>query len=138
MEEETMTVTRPSILSTEALSASVAAIKARKGDPPWGEPLFVNDDMQVYIICQAPGHQNDTHYHEHDELWAILEGELSWHYEFDPTPHIVRAGDFIWAPKGQWHHIEVLGDSPAIRVAFGVQGEYHRYDRPGCHPAPKP
>jgi quercetin dioxygenase-like cupin family protein len=131
-----MSVAQKTILNMEALSASIAAIKARKGEPPWGEALFANDDMQVYVICQAPGHQNDTHYHEHDELWAIVEGALEWHYE-DAPMQTVRAGDWVWAPKGQWHHIEVIGDTPSIRVAIGVKGEYHRYDRPGCHPAPK-
>jgi quercetin dioxygenase-like cupin family protein len=132
-----MTVTPASLLNMETLTAKLDEVKARKGEPPWGEALFVSDDIQVYIVCQSPGHPNDTHYHEHDELWVIMEGELSWQYEFDGAPHIVRAGDFVWGPKGQWHHIEVLGDQPSIRVAIGARGEFHRYDRPGCHPAPK-
>jgi quercetin dioxygenase-like cupin family protein len=132
-----MTATRQAILSMETLTARLEEIKARHGAPPWSEPLFMSDDMQAFVICQAPGHQNDTHYHEHDEWWVIMEGELSWQYEFDPTPHVVRAGDFVWGPKGQWHHIEVLGDQPSIRIGINVRGEYHRYDRPGCHPAPK-
>lgn len=132
-----MTITRQSILNAESMTARLADIKARKGAPPWGEPLFTSDDMQCYIICQAPGHPNDTHYHEHDEWWMIVEGELSWQYESDQTPHVVRAGDFVWAPKGQWHHIEVLGDQPSIRIAIGVKGEYHRYDRPGCNKLPQ-
>lgn len=132
-----MTATRVPLLNMEQLSASVSEIKARKGAAPWGEPLFVSDDMQAYIICQMPGHPNDTHYHEHDEWWIIVEGEIAWHYEFDDTPHIVRAGDVIWAPKGQWHHIEVVGDQPSIRIAIGAKGEFHRYDRPGCKPLDK-
>ena len=132
-----MTVAPATSLSMETLTAKLAEIKARKGAPPWGEALFISDEMQVYIVCQAPGQPNDTHYHEHDELWVIMEGELSWQYAFNTTPHIVRAGDFVWGPKGQWHHIEVLGDQTSIRVAIGARGEYHRYDRPGCHPVSK-
>lgn len=132
-----MTVAPTALLNRESLIARVAEIKARRGPAPWGEPLFVSDEMQAYIICQDPGHPNDTHYHEHDEWWLIVEGELAWHFEFDDTPHVVRAGDFIVAPKGQWHHIEVIGDRPSIRVAIGARGEYHRYDRPGCKELPK-
>ena len=133
-----MTVTRQAILSMDALTARLDEIKTRHGEPPWSEPLFMSDDMQAFVICQAPGHQNDTHYHEHDEWWIIMEGELSWQYEFDNEPHIVKAGDFVWGPKGQWHHIEVRGDAPSIRIGINARGEYHRYDRPGCHEAPKP
>jgi mannose-6-phosphate isomerase-like protein (cupin superfamily) len=133
-----MTATRQAILNPEHLMATLEEIKARKGAPPWGEPLFLSDETQVYIICQAPGAPTDTHYHEHDEWWLVLEGATSWQFEFDPTPRVVTAPGFIWAPKNQWHHIEVVGEVPSIRVAIGVKGEYHRYDRPGCQPLPKP
>lgn len=123
-------------LDFETLTTRIEALKAEKGDPPWAERVVSTGEFFVTAICQAPGHENDYHYHEHDEAWVILEGELAWHYEHAPEPHVVRAGDFVFAPKNLWHHIEVLGDKPAIRIGITPAGEYHKYDRPGAHPAP--
>ena len=126
-----------SLLDLATLTARIAEIKERKGPPPWVERVVATDEFRIMAICQAPGHPNDHHYHQHDEAWIIVEGELSWQYEHSPEPHVVRAGDIVLAPKNLWHHIEVLGDRPAIRVAVTPIGEFHRYDRPGCRPAEK-
>lgn len=128
------TQARVPILNPEALTARLEEIKARKGDPPWVELLAFTDHVQSMLICQAPGHENDYHYHHHDEFWIILQGELAWWYEDDPNPHPVKAGDFVFAPKERWHHIEVRGTEPAIRLAVSYPGERHLYDRPGCRP----
>jgi quercetin dioxygenase-like cupin family protein len=122
-------------LDKETLTASIDEIKRRKGPAPWAERIVDTDEFVITVICQAPGHPNDTHYHHHDEAWLIHEGELSWQYEHAPEPHRVKAGDIVFAPKDLWHHIEVLGDKPAIRVAVSVKGEFHRYDREGCKKA---
>ena len=123
------------VLDKDTLTARIAEIKERKGPPPWAERVVITDEFVITVICQAPGHPNDYHYHLHDEAWFIAEGELAWHYEHAPEPHHVKAGDIVFAPKDLWHHIEVLGDEPAIRVACSVKGEFHRYDKPGCRKA---
>lgn len=120
------------ILNNDVLTARIAEIRERKGPPPWAERVVLTDEFYVTVICQAPGHENDYHYHQHDEAWLIMEGELAWHYEHAPEPHRVKAGDVVFGPKNLWHHIEVLGDTPAIRVGITANGEFHRYDRPGC------
>lgn len=125
----------PFALNHETLTATIAEIKERKGPPPWGERVVITDEFVITVICQAPGHPNDVHYHHKDEAWIIAEGELTWQYEHATEPHHVKAGDVVFAPKDLWHHIEVVGDKPAIRVAISVNGEYHRYDRPGCRKA---
>jgi quercetin dioxygenase-like cupin family protein len=127
----------PFVLNNENLTARISAIKEAKGSPPWAERVVVSDEFALTVICQAPGHPNDHHYHLKDEAWFIAEGELSWQYEHASEPHRVKAGDIVFAPKNLWHHIEVLGDRPAIRVAVTPIGEYHRYDRPGCKPLEK-
>lgn len=123
------------VLDHDTLTARIAEIKERKGPPPWSEQVVTSDEFVLTVICQAPGHPNDTHYHHHDEAWIIAEGELSWQYEHATEPHRVKAGDIVYAPKNLWHHIEVLGDKPAIRIACTPVGEFHRYDRPGCRRA---
>jgi quercetin dioxygenase-like cupin family protein len=88
------------------------------------------------VICQAPGHQNDWHYHLVDECWSIYEGELSWTLEGQPEPIHVRAGDWIIAPANTFHYIQVHGDRPAIRIAVSYTGEPHRHERANKPPAP--
>ena len=61
-----MTVTNP-LLTGETQLASLDELKARHGPPPWSERLVTNETQQAFLIHQAPGHPNDTHYQFHDE-----------------------------------------------------------------------
>ncbi len=124
-------------LDTKTRTLSVEAIKAAHGAPPWSHEVLQTNGTRAVLICQAPGHQNDTHYHDKDEWWFIVEGEQTWQFLDEAEPHHVKAGDFIFAPANAIHHISVIGDRPAIRLALSAVGEFHRYDRPGCGPANK-
>ena len=129
-----MAVSANLVLSPERLSVSVEALKKNHDGPPWVETVTGNDRYQVNVICQAPGHQNDWHYHVVDECWYIYEGELSWTMEGRADPVVVRAGDWILAPANTCHYIQVLGDRPAIRIAIAYTGEPHRHEREGGMP----
>ncbi|HKG25953.1 MAG TPA: cupin domain-containing protein [Thermomicrobiales bacterium] len=123
-------------LSSEQVKIGIEEMKARHGDPPWHEVLTLNDRYTVTVICQAPGHPNDWHYHLADECWFIYEGELSWTLEGREEPVRVTAGDWVLAPANTFHLIQVHGDRPAIRIAISHTGEYHRHDRADKPPAP--
>ena len=122
------------MLQIGALQAGLGDLKKRKGDPPWSETVVMTDDIQAFLICHAPGHLNDTHYHLHDEWWIVFQGEIDWYIEGEPGPLRVHAGDFVFGPKNRWHHIQPVGVEPTIRLAINARGEFHRYDRPGCQP----
>lgn len=124
------------ILDSGTLHARIEAITAKHGAPPWSEPIVLTEDMQAFLICQAPGHPNDTHYHMHDEWWLVLQGEIDWYFEGAAEPVRAKPGDVVFGPKLRWHHIEPVGDVTTIRLGINVRGEYHRYDRPGCKPLP--
>ena len=123
-------------LSPERLTLGIEEMKARFGAPPWAATLVKNDRFIVTVICQAPGHPNDWHYHLSDECWSIYEGELSWTLEGQDEPIRVTAGDWIIAPANTFHLIQVHGDRPAIRIATTYTGEYHRHERDDAPPAP--
>jgi len=125
---------RVPLLEVGKLLAGLADLKAKHGEPPWSHPVVLTDDIQAFIICHAPGHPNDTHYHFHDEWWVVLQGEIDWYIEDEPAPIHAKAGDFVLGPKNRWHHIEPVGSEPSIRIAINARGEFHRYDRPGCKP----
>jgi quercetin dioxygenase-like cupin family protein len=124
------------VLSAEHVVVGIEDLKARHGPPPWAASLVETDRYVVTVICQAPGHQNDWHYHLSDECWVVYEGELSWTLEGRTEPVRVSAGDWILAPANTFHLIEVLGDRPAIRIAITYAGEYHRHERADAPPVP--
>ncbi len=130
------TTAKPMELSHDVRSLSIAAIKEQMGPPPWAHEIIETNGTRCVVICQAPGHPNDTHYHIKDEWWFIAEGAQTWEFE-DGVKVEVKQGDFIFAPGNIWHHISVVGDTPAIRVAMSAIGEFHRYDKPGCAPVEK-
>lgn len=133
-----MTEDRMAALSPAHVKAGIEELKARLGPPPWAAPLVQNDRFVITVICQAPGHQNDWHYHLSDECWSIYEGELSWTLEGREEPIHVRAGDWMLAPANTFHLIQVHGDQPSIRIAITYSGEYHRHERADAPPAPHP
>jgi quercetin dioxygenase-like cupin family protein len=126
----------PPVLTAEHLAVGIEELKARHGPPPWATILVRTDRYVVTVICQAPGHQNDWHFHLSDECWSVYEGELSWTLEGHAEPILVSAGQWILAPVNTFHLIEVLGDQPAIRIAITYTGEYHRHERADAPPAP--
>jgi len=125
-------------LNSERLAVGIEELKARHEAPPWADVLVQTDRYVVMVICQAPGHQNDWHYHLADECWSVYEGELSWTLEGQTDPIHVSAGEWILAPANTYHLIEVLGEQPAIRIAISYLGEYHRHERADAPPAPSP
>jgi quercetin dioxygenase-like cupin family protein len=131
-----MATTAPLMMGEGLRALSLSKVKAAMGAPPWSTEVITTNGNRAVVICQPPGHPNDTHYHNADEWWFIAEGAQTWEFE-DGVKVEVQAGDFVFAPKGIWHHISVIGDTPAIRIAVSLIGEFHRYDRPGCAPVEK-
>ena len=87
----------PPVLNAGHLKTSIEEIKAQGGPPPWTRVLVRNERLTATFIYQPPGHQNDHHYHLHDEWWYVAEGELAWEMEGEPEPIYVNAGDFVFA-----------------------------------------
>ena len=70
-----MTDKQPPTLSADRVMASIEELKARHGPPPWATTLVRTDRYVVTVICQAPGHRNDWHYHLVDECWSQSQSE---------------------------------------------------------------
>jgi len=120
---------RNSILTPGFHSISLEDVKARHGEPPWSDFVVFTDEMQGILICQSPGRPNDKHYHNHDEWWLVMEGEIHWEIEGQYEPVKAKTGDFVFVPKLHFHHIHVKGEKPAIRLAISVAGEEHLHDK---------
>ena len=126
------------VLGGNQLSIAIDDLVRTKGDPPWATQLIANERFVVTVICQAPGHHNDWHYHLEDECWYIYRGDLSWSVEGYDEPVRVSEGDWMLVPANAFHLIQVHGTQPAIRIATSIQGEYHRHDRDGVTPPEPP
>ncbi|HEY4026560.1 MAG TPA: cupin domain-containing protein [Candidatus Dormibacteraeota bacterium] len=131
-----MSTTAGPTLRAGQLKVDVGEIAARRGPAPWVERIVANDRFVVTVICQAPGHRNDWHYHLTEECWYVHEGDLSWTVEGEPEPIHAGPGEWILAPANRFHLIQVHGDRPAIRVAVSCAGEFHRHEREDRPPAP--
>ena len=76
-------VVQTSILGATNLHARLADLLASHPaqDGPWSSLLVLSEDVQSYVILHSPGTPNDTHYHEHDEWWVVMQGEINWQIE---------------------------------------------------------
>jgi hypothetical protein len=45
------------------------------------------------------------------------------------VPAKAEEGDFVFVPREHDHHIHVMGERPATRLAISVAGERHRHDK---------
>jgi hypothetical protein len=70
-----MTEERMPALNAERVSMGIEELKSRHGSPPWAVPLVANDRFLVMVICQAPGHRNDWHYHLVERSWFQSQSE---------------------------------------------------------------
>ena len=131
-----MTDGRSPALSAERVTMGIEELKTRHGPPPWAAILVQTDRYVVTVICQAPGHRNDWHYHLADECWSIYEANCPGRWRAGRSRSGVTAGEWIFAPANTFHLIEVLGERPAIRIAISHTGEYHRHERADAPPAP--
>lgn len=126
------------LLDSTTLHARLADLLASHpvSDGPWAGTLVLTDDIQAFVILHPPGTPCDTHYHEHDEWWVVMNGEIDWHIEGEASPIRAKAGDFVLCPKFRNHHLEPVGSEMSVRIAINTRGEFHRYDRAGCRPDP--
>jgi hypothetical protein len=81
-----MTDGKSPALSAERVSMGIEELKTRHGPPPWAAILVQTDRYVVTVICQAPGHRNDWHYHLAEDRW------------FNFRPRVCAAGGGPSAP----------------------------------------
>ena len=62
-----------------------------------------------------------------DENWVILDGEWEWWIEGVGTQR-VKTHDIIVVPRGVWHKITCVGDSPGVRYAVTRPDVEHVYE----------
>ncbi len=108
-------------------------IARHAGEKSWSERLVQSELVMGNFIYQSAGQGNRRHYHlTENEFWVILKGTLQWDFD-DGDGKIVetviaKAGDIVLAKAGRWHHIQVVGDEPSVRLAVVAPDVPHIYE----------
>ena len=86
-----------------------------------GGGLFVSETIP------APGEGPPFHLHrDQDEFIYVLEGELRFKLDDDPSP--APAGSFVFIPRGVGHTWQNVGSEPArLLVVFSPALQFHRF-----------
>ena len=94
----------------------------------WAVRIAYNDLFGGVVIQQHPGEGNRKHFHpDADENWVIMDGEWEWWIEGVGTQR-VKTHDIIVVPRGVWHKITCVGDSPGVRYAVTRPDVEHVYE----------
>ena len=98
----------------------LADLKAKnQGKTNWSELVVDDGNTRAHVISAPPGTKVARHlYPDSPEWWVVQEGRIRFEIE---TPDGVkkidaRKGSYVFAPERQFHSLEVVGDTPAIRV----------------------
>lgn len=89
----------------------------------------------------GPGRASPPHiHHTEDELFAILEGEVT--FTCSEETHIAGPGSFVFLPRDVVHNFRVTSDTPARMLLWispaGLEGFFKKVGVPGAIGAPPP
>lgn len=105
------------------ISTMIAAIKARRGAPPWREPLVATLAFRQVLIYWTPGEQLTPHWHPRaSESFLVLEGSGTFKIG-DAPPVEVQPGSCLLALPGVPHEIAVSPTEPLLVLATVAPNE---------------
>ena len=105
------------------ISTMIAAIKARRGPPPWREPLVATPAFRQVLLYWPPGEQLTPHWHPRaSESFLVLEGSGTFKIG-DAPPVEVQPGSCLLAQPGVPHEIAVSPTEPLLILATVAPNE---------------
>ena len=105
------------------ISTMIAAIKARRGPPPWREPLVATPAFRQVLLYWPPGEQLTPHWHPRaSESFLVLEGSGTFKIG-DAPPVEVQPGNCLLALPGVPHEIAVSAAEPLLVLATVAPNE---------------
>jgi quercetin dioxygenase-like cupin family protein len=72
-----------------------------------------------------PGGGPPLHHHDFDELFYVLDGELT--FQLGDERHVRRAGELAFAPRGAVHTFANFSGAPARQLLFVTPAGFERY-----------
>jgi quercetin dioxygenase-like cupin family protein len=101
--------------------------------PYFEMPLEKDPTRQVRLqsVVIPPGAGNQFHRHPGDQWWAVQEGEVTYTVK-GQTPRVLKAGDYIYVPRGTVHRNQNLTNRPARSIELNITDK----DKPQTEPVP--
>ena len=75
--------------------------------------------VRLQSVVIPPGAGNQFHRHPGDQWWAVQEGEVTFTVR-GQAPRIMKAGDFVYVPRGTIHRNQNLSKSPARSIELNI------------------
>jgi quercetin dioxygenase-like cupin family protein len=84
-------------------------------------PLEKDPTRQVRMqnVVLPPGAANQFHRHPGDQWWTIQEGEVTYTVK-GQAPRVLKAGDYVYVPRGTIHRSQNLSNRPARAVEMNI------------------
>ena len=118
----------PSIIVAAGM-VTAAALSQQAGPPASGfqaKPYFqmpLEKDPSRVVRLQnvviPPGAGNQFHRHPGDQWWAVQEGEVTFTVK-GQQPKVMKAGDFVYVPRGTVHRNQNLSKLPARSIELNI------------------
>ena len=118
----------PSIIVAAGMVAA-AALSQQARPPasgfqakPYFEMPLEKDPSRVVRLQNVvipPGAGNQFHRHPGDQWWAVQEGEVTFTVK-GQQPKVMKAGDFVYVPRGTIHRNQNLSKLPARSIELNI------------------
>jgi len=75
--------------------------------------------VRLQSVVIPPGAGNQFHRHPGDQWWAVQEGEVTFTVS-GQQPRLMKAGDFVYVPRGTIHRNQNLSKLPARSIELNI------------------
>jgi quercetin dioxygenase-like cupin family protein len=75
--------------------------------------------VRLQNVVIPPGAGNQFHRHPGDQWWAVQEGEVTFTVK-GQQPKVMKAGDFVYVPRGTVHRNQNLSKLPARSIELNI------------------
>ena len=92
--------------------------------------------LALMELTYPPNLPTPRHMHEHaNELFYILEGEVTFLLGDDPEPFKAVSGSMVFIPRNTPHEFTITSPEPARYLFMYTPGGFERYVRASSDPA---
>lgn len=116
----------PAIIVASGLAAVAAWAAEGNGSGFQPKPYFVmplekdpTRQVRMQNVVLPPGAANKFHRHPGDQWWTIQEGEITYTIK-GQAPRVLKAGDYVYVPRGTIHRNQNLTNRPARAVEMNI------------------
>jgi quercetin dioxygenase-like cupin family protein len=79
-------------------------------------------NVSIIFVEAPPGRGPSLHRHPYEEIFIVNEGEAT--FDLGDEKRVVRAGEIVIVPAGQWHGFVNSGQGPLRQVDIHVSPRY--------------